>query len=40
MVTVILLNPVPVSEVDRLVSVFMLDQRNPGNRPFSHRSSR
>ena len=36
MVNVILLKPVPVSEPDRLVSVFMLDQRNPGNLPFSH----
>ena len=36
MVNVILLKPVPVSEPHRLVSVFMLDQRNPGNLPFSH----
>jgi predicted permease len=36
MVNVILLRPVPVSEPDRVVSVFMLDQRNPGNLPFSH----
>jgi predicted permease len=36
MVNVILLRPVPVSEPDRLVSVFMLDERNPGNLPFSH----
>jgi predicted permease len=36
MVNVILLKPVPVSEPGRLVSVFMLDQRNPGNLPFSH----
>jgi putative ABC transport system permease protein len=36
MVNIILLKPVPVSEPDRLVSVFMLDQRNPGNLPFSH----
>ena len=33
MVNVILLKPVPVSEPDRLVSVFLTDQRNPGNLP-------
>jgi predicted permease len=36
MVNVILLKPVPVDAPDRLASVFMLDQRNPGNLPFSH----
>ena len=36
MVNVILLKPVPVQEPSRLVSVFMLDQRNPGNLPLSH----
>ncbi len=32
----ILLRPVPVSEPARIASVFMLDQRNPGNLPLSH----
>jgi putative ABC transport system permease protein len=36
MVNVILLKPMPVQEPSRLVSVFMLDQRNPGNLPLSH----
>ena len=36
MVNVILLRPVPVQEPSRLASVFMLDQRNPGNLPLSH----
>jgi macrolide transport system ATP-binding/permease protein len=36
MVNVILLKPVPVDQPDRLVSVFMIDQRNPGNLPLSH----
>ena len=36
MVHAIMLKPVPVSDPERLVSVFMLDQRNEGNLPFSH----
>ena len=36
MVNVILLKPVPAQEPSRLASVFMLDQRNPGNLPLSH----
>ena len=36
MVNAILLRPVPVQEPSRLASVFMLDQRNPGNQPLSH----
>jgi len=36
LVNAILLKPVPVHEPDRLASVFMLDQRNPGNLPLSH----
>jgi predicted permease len=36
MVNIILLKPVPVHEPSRLASVFMLDQRNPGNLPLSH----
>jgi predicted permease len=36
MVNVILLKPLPVSEPERIASVFMLDQRNPGNLPLSH----
>jgi putative ABC transport system permease protein len=36
LVNVILLKPIPVQEPDRLASVFMLDQRNPGNLPLSH----
>jgi predicted permease len=36
MVNVILLKPVPVQEPSHLASVFMLDQRNPGNLPLSH----
>ena len=36
MVNVILLMPVPVQEPSRLASVFMLDQRNPGNLRLSH----
>ena len=35
-VNAILLKPIPVVEPDRLVSVFMLDQRNEGNLPLSH----
>jgi len=36
LVNAILLRPVPVHEPTRLASVFMLDQRNPGNLPLSH----
>ena len=36
MVNVILLKPLPVDEPARLASIFMLDQRNPGNLPLSH----
>ena len=36
MVNVILLRPLPVTEPDRIVSVFMTDSRNPGNLPLSH----
>jgi len=31
-----LLRPIPVRDSDRLASVFMTDQRNPGNLPLSH----
>ena len=40
MVNAILLKPVPVDEPDRLASVFMLDQRNPGNLPLSRLRSK
>jgi predicted permease len=36
LVNAVMLRPIPVSEPDRLASVFMTDQRNPGNLPFSH----
>ena len=36
LVNVILLKPMPVQEPSRLASVFMIDQRNPGNLPLSH----
>ena len=36
LVNVVLLKPIPVHEPERLVSVFMLDQRNEGNLPLSH----
>jgi predicted permease len=36
LVNVVLLKPIPVREPDRLGSVFMTDQRNPGNLPISH----
>jgi predicted permease len=35
LVNVALLRPLPVREADRLVSVFMTDQRNPGTLPLS-----
>jgi macrolide transport system ATP-binding/permease protein len=35
-VNVALLKPIPVREPNRLASVFMTDQRNPGNLPLSH----
>jgi putative ABC transport system permease protein len=31
-----LLKPIPVREADRLATVFMIDQRHPGNLPLSH----
>jgi macrolide transport system ATP-binding/permease protein len=36
LVDAVLLRPIPVEEPVRLVSVFMTDQRNPGNLPLSH----
>jgi macrolide transport system ATP-binding/permease protein len=36
LVNVVLLKPLPVDEPSRLASVFMTDQRNPGNLPLSH----
>ena len=36
LVNAALLKPIPVREADRLASVFMTDQRNPGNLPLSH----
>ena len=36
LVNAALLQPMPVAESDRLVTVFMTDQRNPGNLPLSH----
>jgi macrolide transport system ATP-binding/permease protein len=36
LVNVLLLRPIPVQEPERLASVFMSDQRNPGNLPLSH----
>jgi macrolide transport system ATP-binding/permease protein len=36
LVNAALLRPIPVSEPDRLASVFMTDARNPGNLPLSH----
>jgi hypothetical protein len=35
LVNVALLRPLPVREADRLASVFLTDQRNPGNLPLS-----
>src|SRR4051812_18016763 len=32
----VLLKPVPVEEPERLASVFVVDERNPGNLPVSH----
>jgi macrolide transport system ATP-binding/permease protein len=36
LVNAALLKPIPVHEPDRLATVFMTDQRNPGNLPISH----
>ena len=36
LVNVILLRPIPVDDPARVASVFMQDQRNPGNLPLSH----
>jgi putative ABC transport system permease protein len=36
LVNVLLLRPMPVQAPERLASVFMSDQRNPGNLPLSH----
>src|SRR5512134_503092 len=36
LVNVVLLRPIPVREPGGLASVFMTDQRNPGNLPLSH----
>jgi predicted permease len=36
LVNVVMLRPIPVQEPDRLASVFMTDERNPGNLPLSH----
>ena len=36
LVNAALLKPIPVHEADRLATVFMTDQRNPGNLPLSH----
>src|SRR5918995_527492 len=36
LVNVILLRPLPVHEPSRIASVFLTDQRNPGNLPISH----
>jgi predicted permease len=36
LVNVALLRPLPVRDADRLASVFLTDQRNPGNLPLSH----
>ena len=36
LINAVLLRPIPVTEPERLVSVFMTDQRNPGNLPLSH----
>jgi macrolide transport system ATP-binding/permease protein len=36
LVNAALLKPIPVDEADRLATVFMTDQRNPGNLPLSH----
>ena len=40
LVNVVMLRPIPVQEPDRLASVFMTDQRNPGNLPVSHLNYR
>src|SRR5215212_9592707 len=36
LVNAVLLKPVPVEEPARLASVFVFDERNPGNLPVSH----
>jgi len=36
LVNVVLLRPIPVQDASRLASVFVTDQRNPGNLPLSH----
>ncbi len=36
LVNVVLLRPIPVRDASGLASVFMTDQRNPGNLPISH----
>jgi predicted permease len=36
LVNVVLLRPIPVQEPSTLASVFLTDQRNPGNLPLSH----
>jgi macrolide transport system ATP-binding/permease protein len=36
LVNVVLLRPIPVQDASRVASVFMTDQRNPGNLPLSH----
>ena len=40
LVNAALLKPIPVHEADRLATVFMTDQRNPGNLPLSHLNYR
>src|ERR687891_424904 len=40
LVNVILLKPIPVEDAAGLVSVFTVDQRNPGNLPLSHLNYR
>ncbi|MBA2305665.1 MAG: ABC transporter permease [Acidobacteria bacterium] len=36
LVNAVLLRPIPVEQPSELASIFMTDQRNPGNLPFSH----
>ena len=36
LINVLLLRPIPVTEPERLASIFLTDQRNPGNLPLSH----
>ena len=36
LVNAVLLKPIPVEDAGRLASVFMTDERNPGNLPLSH----